>query len=213
VVSPLPNDERARSLTIQPDGKIVVAGDSYDLSLTNGTDPFMVARYNAADGSLDSSFGTGGIALSTGFNVSADKVDVALEPDGRIVVAGTAPFGTSDRFALARFLAAGPQIGSFTASPSPVAVGSTVTLTAGNVVAINPGSTVTQVVFFVDSNNGGVLNAGDTLLDYGSQSSSGTWTFTFSTSGWAAASYTLFAQAEDSYGAFSDPVALALALE
>jgi hypothetical protein len=69
-----------------------------------------------------------------------------------------------------------------------------------------------QVAFYVDSNGDGVLDAGDTLLGYGTQSSSGTWTFTFSTTGWASGSYTLFAQAEDSYGALSDPVALTLQL-
>jgi hypothetical protein len=57
------------------------------------------------------------------------------------------------------------------------------------------------------------LGAGDTLLGYGSQSTNGTWTLTFSTAGWASGSYALFAQAEDSYGAFSDPLALTLALQ
>jgi hypothetical protein len=38
----------------------------------------------------------------------------------------------------------------------------------------------------------------------------GTWTLTLSTTGWASCTYTLFAQAEDSYGAFGDPTALTL---
>jgi hypothetical protein len=71
--------------------------------------------------------------------------------------------------------------------------------------------TVTQVAFCVDSNGNGVPDAGDTLLGYGSQSSTGTWTFMFLTAGWATGSYTLFAQAEGSYGAFSDPFTLDLA--
>jgi uncharacterized delta-60 repeat protein len=205
VVSPLPNAERARSLAIQPDGKIVVAGDSYDLSLTNGTDPFMVARYNAADGSLDTSFGTGGIALSTGFNVNGDKVDVALEPDGRIVVAGTARVGIGD-FGLARFLATGPQIGSFTASPNPVNAGLPVTLSAGNIIDANPGATVTQVTFFYYDSSGNQVTLGTVT-----QSSGGTWTLTSQTAfGLGPGTYTLFAQAEDGYGAFGDPLALTL---
>jgi uncharacterized delta-60 repeat protein len=212
VVSPLPNDERARSLAIQSDGKIVVAGDSYDLSLTNGTDPFMVARYNAADGGLDTSFGTGGIAVSTGFNVSADKVDVALEPDGRIIVAGTAPFGTGNRFALARFLATGPQIGSFTASPNSVTAGSDVTLTAGNITDPNPGAGATQVAFYLDTNGNGAQDTSDKLLGYGTQTGAGTWTFTFSTSGLAPGPSVFFAVAEDSYAALSDPLAISILL-
>jgi uncharacterized delta-60 repeat protein len=201
VVSPLPNMERARSLAIQPDGKIDVAGDSYDLSLTNGTDPLMVARYSAADGSLDTSFGTGGIALSTGFNVSADKVDVALEPDGRIVVAGTTPIGAGN-FALARFLASGPQIGSFTA----VTAGSNLTLTASNITDANPGAIITQVVFYYYDSSGAKVTLGATA-----QNNGGAWTLTSTTAfGLSAGTYTLYAQAEDSYGVFGDPLALTL---
>jgi uncharacterized delta-60 repeat protein len=210
VVGPLPNNERARSLTLQPDGKIVVAGDTLDLSIPNGSYQFLVARFNAADGSLDTSFGTGGVAVSTGFNVMDSKMDVALEPDGRIVVAGTAPFGTGNCIALARFLATGPQIGSFTASPNPVTAGSSVTLTAANVVAQNLGSTVPQVTFYVDSNGDGVLDAGDTQLTGTLTQSGSTWTLTIDTIGWAADTYTLFARAKDSYGAFGDPLALTL---
>src|SRR5262249_39917419 len=105
VVTPAPafKNDRAQSLTIQPDGKIVVAGVTF-----GPMGQFLVERYNAADGSLDTSFGTGGRAVSTGLNLDLDhKVDVALEPDGRIVVAGTGA-----GFTLARFLAAGPQIGT-----------------------------------------------------------------------------------------------------
>jgi hypothetical protein len=46
---------------------------------------FLVARYNA-DGSLDSTFGTNGIA--TGGTCNSRNVAMALEPDGRIVLAG-----------------------------------------------------------------------------------------------------------------------------
>jgi hypothetical protein len=74
-------------------------------------------------------------------------------------------------------------------------------------VAVNPGSTVTQVAFYVDSNGDGLLEPTDTLLGYAVQASPGTWTFTF-TVGPAPGTYTLFAQAEDNYGVFSDPLAL-----
>src|SRR5262249_53419976 len=56
--------------------------------------------------------------------------------------------------------AAVPQLGSFTASPNKVPAGSSVTLTAANVVALNPGSTVTQVAFYQDSNGDSVLQPG-----------------------------------------------------
>jgi hypothetical protein len=139
---------------------------------------------------------------------------MALEPDGRIVLANDGNnFNQPEDFGLARFLATGPQVGSVSASANP---NNTVTLTASSVVALNPGSTVTQVAFYADSNRDGVFDAGDAPLGYATLTSSGTssgsWTFTFSTSGWAPGSYTLFAQAEDSYGALSDPVALSLQL-
>src|SRR5262249_22283224 len=65
------------------DGKIVVAGTT-----TATTADFLVARYNA-DGTPDTSFvaGVGYVAIDFG---SADgAVGVAVQPDGKIVVAGT----------------------------------------------------------------------------------------------------------------------------
>jgi uncharacterized delta-60 repeat protein len=196
-----------QSVALQADGKIVVAG-WMGSSTTVGSN-FMVARFNPANGSPDASFGNNGIAVWPVRDY--DTADVALEPDGRIVVAGPTVNATNTGvFAVARFLAAGPQVGLFTASPNPVTSGGSVTLTAANVVPLNPGSTVTQVAFYRDSNGDGILDAGDALLGYGTQASTGTWTFTVSTTGWASGSSTLFTQAEDSYGVFSDPAALTL---
>ena len=209
VVTPLPGDDCPRSLTIQPDGKIVAVGN-HDYN-------FLVARYNAADGSPDVFFGVNGVALSgdlqnpnqPGVAIAFQPVDVALEPDGRIVVAGSQDYSTTghDNYALARFMAAGPQIGSISTSPNPGTAGSSVTLTAGNVVVLNPGSTIMQVAFYQDSNGNGVLDSGDALLGYGTQTSTGIWALTFSTTGLTSGRYTLVAQAEDSYGVFSDPLA------
>jgi uncharacterized delta-60 repeat protein len=199
IASP-PSSSSVSSVTIQPDGKLVVDGPQYN------SPSFMVARYNAADGSLDTSFGVNGIAVSTG--TFSNPVDMALEPDGRIVVAGTGING-SGGFALVRFLPAGPQVGSFTASPNPVTAGGSETLSASNLTDGNPNSTITQVAFYQDANGDGLLEPGtDTFLGYGFQTSPGVWTFTFSTSGLTSGTYTLFAQAEDSYGVFGDPLAI-----
>ena len=197
--APLPNNSVARSVMIQADGKILAAG-------YQGGAPrnFMVARYNPADGSLDTSFGVNGVAVATGVQLGTGLVREALEPDGRIVVAGSAG---ANSFALARFLDAGPQIGSFTASPNPVMEGSSLTLTVLNITDLNPNSTVTQVAFYLDSNGDGLLDAGDALLASGSPTGTGAWTFTFSTAGLTSGTYTLFAQAQDNYGVFGDPVA------
>jgi uncharacterized delta-60 repeat protein len=76
------NDDEANAVAIQPDGKIVLAGYSrFD---------FAAARLNA-DGTPDASFGTKGmttIVISTGgFDTDAARA-IALQPDGKIVLAG-----------------------------------------------------------------------------------------------------------------------------
>ena len=87
--------DRAFSVAVQSDGKIVAVGQSES--------GFAVARYNK-NGSLDTSFnGTG--MLTTTFNSSSDvAASVAIQSDGKIVVAGTTfHAGTGYDFALARF--------------------------------------------------------------------------------------------------------------
>ena len=202
VVTPLPTQATA-DVALQSDGKIVVAGvEGNSLALS---------RYNPTDGSLDTSFGSNGVATTSGVNVMAFKVAAALEPDGRIVVAGT--LDHSFGFAVARFLAAGSQIGSFTASPNRVTAGSSLNLTASNITDTNPNSTITQVAFYVDSNNDGLLEPGaDTLLGYAIQTSPGVWTITF-TVNLSPGTCMLFAQAEDTYGVLGDPVSLALTIQ
>jgi uncharacterized delta-60 repeat protein len=208
VVTSLPLGQYAQAVTSQPDGRIVVGGNQYN-PFVAGSNALMVARYNI-NGSLDASFGVNGFATAapgTSSSGSAYAEGLALEPDGRIIVAGASYNGNNNSFSLARFLAAGPQIGSFTASPNPVTAGSSVTLTASNITDGNAGSTITQVAFYVDSNGDGKLDAGDALLGYGTLTN-GVWTLTFSTAGMASETYTFFAVAEDSYGVFGDPFAV-----
>src|SRR5438552_1470882 len=68
-----------------PDGKLVVAG----LFSSSRYDDFALARYTAR-GRLDRSFGQGGKVLTSfGAHTRADASAVAIQPDGKIVVAGT----------------------------------------------------------------------------------------------------------------------------
>jgi uncharacterized delta-60 repeat protein len=194
----------ARDVTIQSDGKIVVGG-AYAI-ISTGEQDFLVARFNSANGSLDSSFGAAGVAISSGIQVSWGWGGMALEPDGRIVIAGS-QLTSAGGGALVRFLAAGPQIGSFTASPNPVTAGSNLTLTASNITDANPGATTTQVTFYYFDSSGTKH-----VLGNGTQSSPGVWTLTF-TVNLAAGTYTVYAQAEDSYGVFGDPFALTLTVQ
>lgn len=98
--------EFGRSLAIQPDGKIVVVGYSSDgIGMSN----FAVARYNAT-GTLDLSFCDGGL-LITAFGISNSEANcVALQDDGKIVVAGLA----GNDFALARYESASTSPSSIT---------------------------------------------------------------------------------------------------
>jgi len=90
--------DAAYAVAIQPDGKIVAAGNSF-----NGSDvDFGVARYNP-NGSLDIGFGGGG-ELTTQIGSGNDfGAAAALQPDGRIVVAGSSSNGSDYDFALARY--------------------------------------------------------------------------------------------------------------
>lgn len=74
--------EVALAVATQPDGKIVAAGVTSGLS-----SEFGLARYNR-DGSLDRTFGDGGKVRST-FRGWEIAFAVAIQPDGKIVAAGT----------------------------------------------------------------------------------------------------------------------------
>src|SRR5262245_9715242 len=76
----------ASSVVVQPDGKIVVAGGAFPNFTFLGD--IAVVRYNA-DGSLDTSFGGTGIVITNFGTTGSYAFDVKLQPDGKIVVAGT----------------------------------------------------------------------------------------------------------------------------
>ena len=100
--------DQAGGVAIQPDGKIIAGGGATIGFIGNSADSaFALARYNP-DGSLDASFGEGG-ATFTDFNGLGDRILwAALQPDGKVVVAGVAFSPTSDAdFALARYSADG----------------------------------------------------------------------------------------------------------
>ncbi|MEJ7594982.1 MAG: delta-60 repeat domain-containing protein [Planctomycetaceae bacterium] len=90
----------AKTSFIQPDGKIVVGGTK------NGY--FGLVRFNS-DGSPDAGFSADGI-VTTVFGSPFDEAGgSALQPDGKIVVAGASGLG----FGISRYLANGSPDGSF----------------------------------------------------------------------------------------------------
>ena len=92
----------AFALALQPDGKMVAAGATGRGDFANNG--FALARY-LPDGSLDRSFGVGGKVVSdfgwTGI------LALGLQPDGKLVAAGSAAIGDRRTFAVARYLSDG----------------------------------------------------------------------------------------------------------
>ncbi len=90
VVTDLADDDQAYDVAVQPDGKIVSVGTSTDYSVLEGR--WALTRHNA-DGTPDTGFGDGGTVTTAINNMEPDLQwseanAVALQPDGRIVVAG-----------------------------------------------------------------------------------------------------------------------------
>ena len=97
VVTDLPTSlpDMLGPVAVQPDGRIVVAG-----SLLGPSDLFVI-RYEA-DGSLDRSFGGDGMVVTTMPGITSEPADTVIQPDGGILVAGTA-YGFTDTGFMVRY--------------------------------------------------------------------------------------------------------------
>ena len=90
VVTAFSNNDVIFDLAIQPDGRIVAAG-------WTGTTPgqsnnLAVLRYNA-NGALDTMFGSAGLVEIDMFGKIDSASEVLIQPDGHILVAGSAQYG------------------------------------------------------------------------------------------------------------------------
>ena len=99
----------ARSVAVQPDGKIVAAGIS-ESSPGSGAYEFAVARYNS-DGSLDTSFDGDGRVVTPISPGSEFPTDVVVQADGKLVVGGDV--GSAGGAMLVRYTADGGLDSSF----------------------------------------------------------------------------------------------------
>jgi uncharacterized delta-60 repeat protein len=140
--------QKPETVKIQSDGKIVVAG--YSLTGPGANTDFALVRYNS-DGSLDSSFGSGGKVL-TDIGASVDQANsVVIQPDGKILVvgaSGTGGVGPAD-LALVRYNSDGSLDTSFgNGDASPV----------GPFALVGPS-------FFIEDGSPAVLNAHATVRD------------------------------------------------
>jgi hypothetical protein len=181
-----------------------VAGDGGDggailnrgtLTVSNSTLSFNSAGYGGAianGGSLTVSGSTLSFNSATAFG--GVNFGNAIDTTGTLTVSGST-FVHNDIDGIYTdgggntFVTSAPQINSLTASAATVTAGSPLTLTA-NITDPNPSSSITEVEFS-DANG---------LVGYGTQTSPGVWTLTFSTTGWTAGTYTFSVWAVDNYG-------------
>lgn len=135
-----PNGIPAKGLVIQPDGKIVVAG-----ATLNGSSQrqFNVMRYHP-NGTLDTSFDGDGIAVTViNTNGSGEATAVALQADGKILVAGYKNVNSGE-IVIVRYNSDGSPDTSFG---------------AGGIVLTNPGETSIPRALAVQT-DGKILIAG-----------------------------------------------------
>lgn len=119
----LANDDRATSVAVQADGKLLLAGTCWDG--INGYQ-MCVTRLNS-DGSIDATFvgpsGSGaGRALLTSFTGNSRSSALLVQPDGRIVVLGQCPNGAYSQACVARLHGDGRLDPTFT-GPNGTAAG------------------------------------------------------------------------------------------
>ncbi len=97
-----------RAVAQQPDGKIVIVGTGQV-----NTQAFIAVRLNI-DGSLDASFGSGGVAIiPVGANLANANAVVVQPGDGKIIIAGKAQDGLQNNFVTVRLNVNGSLDGSF----------------------------------------------------------------------------------------------------
>lgn len=144
-------------VAVQSDGKIVVAATGAKNPPTTTENNFILFRYKT-DGSRDFTFGTNGRVV-TDFGINASPADIAIQADGKIVVAGTSNLaGSYSTFALARYNINGSLDATFNGT-------GTVTTAANNAAdAYSTGSCV------LIQNDGRIVVVGQTGIAIGSRS-------------------------------------------
>ena len=103
VITPVSGgDDAATAMTLQPDGKVLVAGYCF----SGANNDFCVARY-LPNGTLDTTWnGTGTVITAIGSGAEFAAA-MALQPDGKVLVAGYCFNGANNDFCAARYLASG----------------------------------------------------------------------------------------------------------
>lgn len=126
-----------RGIAVQQDGRIVVTGSTNTQAVT--------ARFNP-NGSLDSSFGSGGI-VTTGLSKFAEGIGVTVLPDGHVIVAGTSGDNSAGDldFTLFAYSSAGALDTGFG---------------SGGTVTSNPGTNVAELHSVAQASSGALIVSG-----------------------------------------------------
>jgi len=95
-------NDYANAISVQTDGKIIVAG----YTVKNNLESFLLVRYQV-NGTIDSSFGVNGKVITSAVPGDSRVNTMAIQKDGRIVVAGFCYNGQFNDIALARYLTSG----------------------------------------------------------------------------------------------------------
>lgn len=80
-------DDEAQSVVVQPDDKILIAGDSY---INDGSSYRIGMMRLLSNGNIDNSFGTNGYSITNLSSGGDGATDAALQTDGKIVISGYA---------------------------------------------------------------------------------------------------------------------------
>ena len=114
-------DDTGRDVAVQPDGKVVVVGSA------GAASDMCVVRFNP-DSSLDPTFGAAGAGANVFDGDGESRVSfggddvpfsVALQPDGKIVIAGSTDAAGGPDFALLRLNSDGTRDTTFNDIPAP----------------------------------------------------------------------------------------------
>ena len=171
--------ETAFDLAVLPDGRFVVSG-GVQPNPTQSKSLFAVARF-LADGSLDATFGTGGVATTDFGPTDAGAFGVVVQSDGKVVGAGqSSSSGGNFSFAVARYNADGTPDTSFAGTGRlQFGFGAGTSTPTGRDVALQAdGKIVVGGIFF--NNNNGTSDIGVARLN-----PDGTFDATFSSDGLA----------------------------